>query len=379
MKLDEFLSQFPHVFRASETDNESILAFYHQTAMSTNESSIAYLRGDDFFAFLKERSDSFLVLLLKDDHGVIQGLGVVSFRPGYINGELQTVGYLGDLRVKLNRKLVREWRTMYAKLIKHSPEIEETGYCKYYQTVLIDENIESKNNLAETKIPNLFYQRLMRYNMVNMIGRFKLYTSTHPLRFATKNDQTAIEDFLIKVSPKEHFAHNWGLEISHRLKNWHNFDLENFILALDNNGKIMALSMLWNPIQTKQVSITKVPTTIKLLHHFLKFVPFIELKKLPIPNSPLDILYLNQIQFDCSVNSKEQKSIALDMLHFSFQKDCHMIAYADFEDEGFLKKTRSIFAQSMPMALYSVHYKNDDTSVSFPLKEGPVYFDISLV
>lgn len=380
MTLKDFLAQYPHISVASEADNQAILNFYHQSAMSAAKSDILYLRGNDFFAFLKERSKSFIVLLMKDDLGEIQGLGVLSFRAGYINGELQTIGYLGDLRVKLNRKLIREWRLMYAQLMKHSSQMEETHHCRYYQTVLIDENLESKNNLAQTKIPHLHYQRLMKYNMVNVIGRLKVYTYQSRLRFAEDTDKKRIEEFLSAL-PKVHaFAHDWSSELPHRLNSWSNFDLRHLILAEDNNGSIQALSMIWNPVKTKQVKISQIPAGIKILHKVLSFLPLIELKKLPSPDHPLNILYLNQIQFSAALNSEKRKILTRDFLHFAFKEDCHMLAYADFENENFLNGAYSLFSQKMPMALYSVHYKNEDGTINFPLQTNETLaFDMSLV
>lgn len=380
MNLQDFLAQYPHIVKATAADNDSILKFYHQSAMSSADSDITYLRGNDFFSFLNERSHSSIVLLMKDDDGVIQGMGVLSFRPGYINGELQTVGYLGDLRVKLNRKLIREWRSMYANLIKHSPQMADTLYCRYYQTVLIDENIESKNNLAETKIANLFYQRLMKYHMVNIIGRLKTYKSTYRVSFGSLQDDEKIKSFLNINSKSNQFAHDWNQELPHRLKNWNRFNLTNFILVYDLDNQLIALSMLWNPITTKQIKISKIPKRIHWLHRLLSLLPFIELKKLPISNQAIDILYLHQFHFSSSLKNSEKKKILSDVIHFAFKEDCHMLAYADFEYENFLKNSLSLFSQKMPMALYSVHYKENDGTVLFPLNENEtVTFDMSLV
>ena len=65
LTLEIFLKDFPHISIASEENNQEILDFYHQNPMSSNKSQIYYLRGDNFFDFLKERSHHFLVLLLR--------------------------------------------------------------------------------------------------------------------------------------------------------------------------------------------------------------------------------------------------------------------------------------------------------------------------
>lgn len=380
--LADFLNQYPHVSLAAEGDNQDILDFYHQTSLSSAESEIIYTRGNDFFAFLKERGPSSLILLLKDEARAIQGMGVISYRPGFIDGKLQTVGYLGDLRVKLNRKLIREWRLMYANLMKLSHQMKETHYCRYYQTVLIDENKESKNNLAETRIANLAYNKLQNYKMINVIGRVKLRAMATYVRFASSADEKLIVNFLNANNKKGHFAHDWNAEFSHRLKNWANFTISDYLLAFDKQGELLAITSLWNPIATKQIRITKIQTALKALHAIGSKIPFFEFKKLPQENSPIEILYLNQINFKSGLSRVSAKDITLDFLHFAFQKPFHMLAYADFEGENYLENVSSLFMQKMPMGIYSVHYK-DDKEVQFPLShnEGAATttFDMPLV
>lgn len=383
LSLKDFFNEYPHITLGTSLDNQDILEFYHQTSLSSSESKIIYTRGNDFFSFLKERGESSLVLLLKDDAGKIVGMGVISYRQGYIHGELQTIGYLGDLRVKMNRKLIREWRLMYANLMRLSPQMKETHFCRYYQTVLIDENLESKNNLAETKIPNLHYEKIQRYKMINIIGRFKLRSSSYYVRFATNEDRQLILNFLIKNTQKELFSHHWEVELDHRLKAWSHFDLTHFLLAFDKSGNLLGVSSLWNPIKSKQIRITKISHVLKLSHSLGKLAPFLELKKFPEENTPLEILYLNQVCFLSSLSKKERKDLLLDMIHFSFQKDFHMLAYADFENENYLEDAKSLFMQKMPMALFSVHYKNNAGEIVNPLEwiEGmpTSTFDMSLV
>lgn len=380
--LQNFLGNYPHISLANKDDNDEILDFYHQTSLSSSKSRIIYERFDNFFSFLKERSTDYLVLLLRDDKNMIQGMGVISYRQGYINGELQTVGYLGDLRVKMNRKLIREWRLMYANLMKLSPIMKETFNCHFYQTVLIDENLESIKNLAETKIANLHYNPLIRYKMVNVLGRIKIRKNHFFIRWAKLEDKKDIVDFLTMNTSHDFFSHDWNLELEHRLNTWNNFDLSHVLLALEDQ-KIIAISMVWNPIKTKQIKVDKIPASLKAFHFFAKHLPFVEMKELPMDRSPIKILYLNQITFLNSIHKDERTIAANDFLHFCFQKNFHMLAYADFENENYLQNSWHLVTQKMSMGLYSVHYKNDDNEILDPLSWNPSNptptFDMSLV
>ncbi len=381
--LKSFFASYPHINLATEADNQDILDFYHQQSLTSKESDIIYERGNNFFSFLKERSENSLVLLMRNDSGFIQGMGVLSYRPGFIDGRAVTVGYLGDLRVKLNRKLIREWRSMYANLMRLSPSMKETFYCSHYQTVLIDDNGESRNNLAETKIDNLYYQRLAGYKMVNIIARINLFKTEYHIRWATSSDKKLISTFLQTIFKRSLFAHDWSLEFDRRLEAWNNFSIQDHILVFDSQGNLNAVTSIWNPVKTKQIKLTSIPKGMKLLHKFLKILPLIDAKKLPEENSVIDIMYVNQINFEDSLNFESRRKIAQEIMHFSFEKKFNMLAYADFENENFLGDCKTLIMQKMSMALFSVHYKEDEGNVIAPLswvgEDSTPTFDMSLV
>jgi hypothetical protein len=70
-------------------------------------------------------------------------------------------------------------------------------------------------------------------------------------------------------------------------------------------------------------------------------------------------------------------------MHFSFEKKFNMLAYADFENENFLGECKTLIMQKMSMALYSVHFKEDEGNIIAPLswvgEDSTPTFDMSLV
>jgi hypothetical protein len=368
MNIEKFLESYPHIRLASTNDNQMILDFYHESNMDTDHSKIVYKRGNDFFAFLNERSDHSLTFLLLDENEKLWGIGVASFRKGYINGQLTTVGYLGDLRVKLNRKLIREWRQMYADFIKFSPQIPEVNYCQHFQTVLINSNKASKNNLAETKIPHLHYERQAVYSMLNIFGylhapwRNKVYT----IKRASEKDLKAIIE-LYNQDNNRPFAHDWTNEINHRLKSWSHFKIDNYVLVYQDN-KLVATTCSWNAKKNKQIIISKIPLMLKLLSPILSHLPFVKIKPLPVENEPLDILYLNRFAFSSELRQKDKKSILAETIQFFFESPENLIAYADFHTESYLKNNSFYFKEALDMGFYTVHYKSDDNQLFSPLE-----------
>lgn len=365
--LADILQSYPHISLADESTNDELLDYYHQTELRSRGNSVIYLRGENFFNFLAERSEHFLVFTLRNDQKLLQGIAVISFRPGYIEGELTTIGYLGDLRVSLNRKLIREWRKFYGHLLEKSPVIPETKFCRYYQTALMSENSESKNNLANTKIANLYYKKMATYQMINIVGKTS-FTKTQiaqgqKIRWAKKEDRVALINFLNADHKKRLFGHDWTQEFDRRVKLWKNFSIEDYIIIENLDNTILAVTSVWNPIHSKQILVTHVPVFFKALAAMTKLLPGISLKPIPKPKKPIEILYLNQISFHEEISSKDKIACFETMVEFTFSRTFNMLAYCEFDRDKIASQTKKFICQKNNLGFYTVHYKKADSSI----------------
>ncbi|MFA6236566.1 MAG: hypothetical protein WC635_04485 [Bacteriovorax sp.] len=388
--LKDIFSLYPHVTLATHAENDELLAFYHKTELSAESNSVIYQRGSDFFKFLQERSDHFMVFALRDDEKMLKGLGVLSFRPGYINGVLTTIGYLGDLRISMNRKLIREWRQFYGALIHYSPELPETEYCRYFQTAIIAANRYSKNNLVETKIPNLAYSEFAPYKMINIVGLWSLKkTVPSHVRWADVNDRNALISFLNEDHQKRFFGIDWEQEFDRRLKTWSHFSIQDYFIVHDSRdrNKILAAGSVWNPIESKQILVPRIPAFIRFLSQIASAVPGFLVKPAPIAMKPIEILYLNQISFAPGLVFKEKRKILKSIIQMifsrNFERDFNMLAYCDFERDNLLANANYLVSQKMPMGLFTVHHKDKNGIIrdEINLKEKNLSpaFDIALV
>lgn len=360
LTLNHLLQDFPHISLASPEMSDELLAYYHQTELAAKESAVIYRRDPDFFAFLQERSEKFLVFILRDDQGKLQGVAVASFRPGYIHGEKQMIGYLGDLRVSLNRKLIREWRAFYGLFIERSPELFETGYCRYFQTALMSTNAYSKNNLADTKIPHLHYKELARYQMINIIGLWGKRSTSYQIVKARPEDKESLVTLLERDHQKRLFGHDWTAEFDHRLSRWKNFQIDNWVVVKDQKGNLLAATSLWNPIATKQILVPAIPLFFKVISTLARLVPGLTLKALPKPGVPIDILYLNQVSFAADLSTETQAQVLRALISFAFNHDFNMLAYCNFERENLIGRIGGLITQKNQMGFYTVHYKNPE-------------------
>ncbi|MGZ3807294.1 MAG: hypothetical protein ACXVCE_04350, partial [Bacteriovorax sp.] len=271
-----------------------------------------------------------------------------------------TVGYLGDLRVSMNRKLIREWRNFYGSFLQKSPEIKEAHFCRYYQTALMSTNAYSKRNLVDTKIPNLYYKELATYHMINIVGKFGPRSHKENVRFGKEEDRAALIKFLENDHKRRLFGHDWRIELDRRLKEWNQFKMSDFILVLDKNHNIMAATSVWSPIKTKQIIVPHIPFFYKMLSKAASFTPGLCLKPLPKAMVPIEILYLNQISFAPQLTFKEKQKVFSAIVNLVFSRDFNMLAYCDFDRESLLKNMRHLITQKMPMGFYSVHYKDSE-------------------
>ncbi len=390
MTLKSLLKDYSNIELAdpnSTNDNRDILEYYNQSQMTTSSESIFYDRGDNFFDFLKERSDKFLVFTMKSDDGVMKGIACVSFWEGMINGKLSTVGYLGDLRISLDRKLIRQWRKLFGEFMKHSPEFPETYHCRYYQTVLIDENSKARNNLIETKIAGIKYEKLCAYNMINIIGHYGLRPKSKyrldPLTQLSGNEslKNEVTHFLQQGHQSLAFGHNWSKTLDYRLEHWSGVDKQDIVGLRDEDNNLVAVTSFWSPQNSKKIKLSSIPKLFQWIDPLFKVLPFIKTYKLPKAHRPLQIKYLNQIVFSPNISDQDKVNIFKQLIYFALNKyhDLHFISYCEMDYETFMDKQKGLIYHSKPMGLYSVHALDDSNTPIDPIEQDRFAFDMVLV
>ncbi len=377
MRLENLLKNFPHISLANQEENTEILDYFSRFSLKNREKSVAYHREPDFFALIKARGSSSLTFTLRDDQRKLQGVACVSYRQGLINGKLETVGYLGDLRVSLNRKLIREWRNCFKEFLALSPQLEETKGCRFYQTALMETNADSRANLAANKIPGVHYFNYAPYDMVNIIGLMPSFRSPrhfykqYHLRKAQASDHEALVEFLTLHEKEKPFGHDWKTQLPHRLENWPNFSYENVSLLEDQKGKIKACLSYYDPHALKKMSLPHIPTVIKFLKPISSLIP--GMVQCPVPNRDenLNVAYVEDILGE---GPKLKEHLLKEFVKENYKK-FNMFALTGWKNHFDLQLS-GFLSHRTPMGIFTVAPSEE---LQPQLKNTPPRFDMAMV
>ncbi|MCR9203032.1 MAG: hypothetical protein NXH75_00530 [Halobacteriovoraceae bacterium] len=355
--MENILQNFPNIALASTENNEEILDFFSRFSLKSKAEQVHYHREPDFFSLLRARGE-FLVFTLREDSGDLQGVAVVTFRKGFIEGKETEVGYLGDLRVTLNRKLIRQWRSCFKEFIECSSQLEETRGCRYFQTALMEDNNQSKVNLASNKIPGVFYNLISPYKMVNVVGRWKKRKSwrgytLRPFSELDSAGKTAALNLLASKEKELPFGHCWPFEKRHRQEFWTDFNDENILVLVSAKGSLLGVTSFYNPSPLKKMSLSEIPSPLKLTSLASKLLPFYQQAPLPKEREELSVIYLESGIIEDGVPKEILPHLAIQYLFNN--ETFHMIAITEWKDYSLEKALKGTLYHKTPMGLYSVH------------------------
>jgi hypothetical protein len=362
-------------------DNKKILSFFEANPMKGSGLQLRYERGPDFFEFLRDQSDRFFVFVYENKKGEIRGIATISTRLGYISGKLTRIGYLGDLRISLDRGLAKTWRNFYGLLMHHAHEITELERCSHFYTAVIDSNTAALKALVEHKRNTFTYRAIEHYEMVNLFGRYPWLKTRQfadvKIRRANSSDLEKVFAFLddenrnlaFGFSPQE-----WG----RRLERWPDFSASSYWIVENREGTILGCTALWSPSLHKRIIVESIPRSTRAL--FAIASPL--LLRQPRVQQKLEVLYLTQLTWKSSLELKKRQELfaaLLDAIHQSGELSAHhMLAYSDFRNRSIVTGTKAWITHRTSMTLYQVSPKNSTEPPSLQLT-SPVAFEMALV
>lgn len=276
---------------ATPADNRACLELFSAVPMR-GELVLSTQRGPDFFALYGMQRARAFTYVGEDDKGLL-GMATALVREGWLDGRVQPVGYLGDLRVRFDRS--RAFGRLFGD---HFDALcAETGCSAYYTSVLAS-NRAAMNALVRRspKRKNQpYYHPLHRFSAVSVqLTRRRTPKAAVPVRSATSADVPALAALLDEAHRKRPFGYRFDDgELQHRLARWPGFTLDDTLVATGPRGDVLGVATLWDPSAVKRYRVHAYDGAMRWVKRTFNFAATLaRWPKLPAPGGDFRYVYL---------------------------------------------------------------------------------------
>ena len=352
MDLATFLVAYPEVKLASSADDHEVREFFHRVPMKGKGMQLQYLRTPTFAAFLDCHSATHFVFYVRGPDGAIEGAGTLVIRPGMVSGKVESVGYLGDLRVDNIRRWGRYWRDFYFDLMQRASLIREFGGARYFLTAMLKQNTRAQKALGQSTVG---YHPYMPYQMVNVLRAWRPVKDHFQASSWKDVDRTELWDFHRLAN--QHKPLGWVFDQRHnegewRLHHWPGFSLSEGFALRDEQG-IAVSGAFWYPGAVKKIMVQRMPDSQKRTLRFIR--PFIQL---PQEGEELRCLYLTLLDKRAGLSDKDWNRGVRQMLKIGLklarERGHHCVSLAQFGPAPFKTALGPYFALKTDLELYFV-------------------------
>lgn len=371
MKLDQVLSKYTVFKLAKEKDSSRLNRFFSSSNMDAKNLELTYLRGPNFFSFLKFHGDENLVFYAENNKNEILLVCTIAIREGYINGNIERIAYLSDMRIniKLNSaRLLVNWKRCMGEILENSSDIEEIN-TKYMYTAILQENSKAMAALVNNPRNPFVYKLISNYSMINILKMYSRYKGNLQVSRATNSNINEVFEFINQDQSKKQFGFTKQF-LKRSLMNWDGLQIEDFILVRKNED-IIAACCFWNPSPTKKIIISKLPRSLKILKKLLSKILLI-----PSENEEFKVQYLNFLTILKGENEALEAILSFAKTEKIFDK-FHAISFASFEIENvYINKKKFIYNRTA-LSLFQTIGKSNYSDV-LDYSKAPA-LEISLV
>jgi len=238
---------------ATDTDNAALLDLFGDVPMR-GDLVLATRREPDFFALYRMQKVE-PVVYVGDADGGLMGMCTALLREGFLDGRVQKVGYLGDLRVRFDRS--RAFARFFGDYFEAL--CARTGCSQYYTSLLASNraaiNALTKRRAKRSRQPH--YELLRPFTTVSVQLTWRPRRTTDvPVASATPNDLPAVTALLHADHQQRPFGYRFDDgELEHRLAHWPGFSLDDVLVAKDSTGAVCGVASVWNPKPVKRFEV----------------------------------------------------------------------------------------------------------------------------
>lgn len=326
--------------RSNFSDDENIRELINSTTMQS-DIELVYTKEPSFLEATNIKGYEVQTVVGEKDRRICV-VGSRSLSNNYINGKVETLGYLSDLKIapKTGKRTLSEGY-LYIK------SLMADGRAKTHITTIIEDNKNAKAALTwqnkSKALPNYYNLGLINNYFIFPTLK-KHYQKTVEILRGEKNRLKNIVEFLNAEGKKKQFFPSFTEEYFLTLKD---FDIKDFYIAY-RSGEIVGVLAKWNQNEFKQIVLKSYNNKMK----WLKYLPF-----LPKEKQKLNFVYASFFAV------KNNDSDIFNQLFAYFYNDNFkngFIALSMHEKDSLNKVAKQYLKINYKSRLYVSEYKTDE-------------------
>ena len=346
--------------KATQKDSQRISVFFSQHHLQ-GHLDIKFFRKKDFFRQYQIQSDDFVTYILLNKEEKIEALVSIIFRDAYLNGKKELVGWATDLRVSNSREAVLNWAKYFLPAL--SEERNKRG-CRYLFSLLFKKQRQAYNAFIRPRQLRRIlasYYPFRRLKQVTLHGLMPL--RSHPLssiklRYAEKRDFPHLISYLIKKRKQLPIYYSIDPDIIQTdIKRWEGLDVENFILAIDNEGNIIGCTAPWSSRRIQELTVKGLSSRAKKVFKTFYLMSFFKMTR-PIISSEDKTLHFSYLTHLFADNS----DIFYSLLYHAWKTidPKEFLVYTHFENNLLTTPPQSFIHTTMDALIYCILDFNED-------------------
>lgn len=361
--------------KATEEDNERILHFFSQSPVP-GSATLRLRRMFNFFNQYRLQTQDYVTYLLVDDRDQVQAMASLLFRSAVVDGHKEIVGYATDLRVAPHRKAILTWTQYFLPVIETE---RAKRNCRYIFSVISSSQSSAYNafirpRLIRRQIPR--YHLFRRFQLVTLHGLWPFHSqplSGIRLRHAKVSDQNAIAEYIVqRTKDRPLRLYDSAEDFSNQLDRWHDLRTDNFILAENQEGKIIGCVAPWSSERIQRIHPLTYNAKAQNLHDVLWFLSWFGWAR-PIAGQDreFEFRYLTHLYAD-------NPDIFYSLLYQAYKMSgkSEFLVYPHFEGELLTRPPQSFLSAETDFGLYCILSPTDpipDFLKPKALNQAPVF------
>ena len=338
--------------------------------------SVSFRREPNYFIATRVQGESFQTIKCTDkETGKIIGLGSRLLKTAFINGNLQTLGYLADLRGHPNYRQ----GTLLARGYRFLRKLHEANPIPLYYSLILQGNTTALNNLLGGRV-NLPQYRDMGLILTPAIHldfpKPEILISGVSFERGKRKQLPEILSFVNQCRSQQQFAPYYRVEDfdGPSLKD---LQAEDFYLAIQDN-KIIGTVAAWYQGNFRQTYIESYSSQLAIFRPFYNLLSKLTpLKPLPDPGTEIPYFYLAFVAIEDN-NSDIFRGLLRTMYRERLATPCHYFIAGLHERDPLAKIFQEYRRIEAAGRLFAIHYSDGKTA--FEGLDGRIpYLEIATV